>query len=158
MRRKYLSLIGLLILSIPSAAITVNVSGSWTEFFSVMDLAGPPGSDLIPSRESASDQVTIDVTDANNNWEVSVRKVDIHWHPDFLLRVRRTSAGTGRILFGWTYQEVTDINTFFFRSFFFWFESKNALDIHIQYDISGLSVNIPPDTYTTTIENTIVEI
>lgn len=137
------------------AAISITVTGSWTETIDASDLQAGAGSDLIDTYESASDQIVIDITNATAApWRVDVRKSDANWHADFQLSVRRTSSGTGNgtISGGTSYQEVTDTDQSFFNG------TKNRDGINVQLKLSGVSIQIPPDTYTTTVYYTVIEI
>ena len=136
-------------------AADITVTGSWTETIDASDLQAGAGSDLIDTYESASDQVEIGITEAGGkNWRVDVRKSDANWHSNFQLSVRRTSSGTGpgTISGGTSYQEVTDTDQSFFNG------KKNREGINVQLKLSGVSVQIPPDTYSTTVYYTVVEI
>ena len=134
--------------------VSITVSGDWSETIDVSDLQSGAGSDLIDTYESASDQVDIDINiGGSGQWQVDVRKTDTNWHSNFQLSVVRTAdgQGTGNISGGTSYQEVTDTDQIFFEG------SKNRTNIGAQLKLSGVSVQIPPDTYTTTIYYTVSE-
>lgn len=135
-------------------SLSVKVTGSWNETIDNMDLQGGAGSDLINSYESVSNVCDIDITGVpKDNWRLDVSKVDIQWHPHFHLYVKRTSDGTngGGISGGTTYQEITDVYQTFFSG------SDNIRNITIQYQLTGVSIQIPPNTYTTTIYYTVTK-
>jgi len=136
------------------AQITITVIGSWSQTIDALDLQAGAGSDLIDTYESALDAVEIDIANAKLlNWRVDVRKDDTLWHSDFSLYVRRTSsgAGDGSISGGESYQVVSDTDQSFFSG------SNDRKDIYVQLKLSGVSVQILPDTYTTTVHYTVVE-
>lgn len=147
-----LSLFCILLLAGGLWAIRITVTGSWTEYIDEADLQGPPGSDLISSYESASDQVLVSI-DARwwEIWQVSMRKIDSNWHADFTLYARRTSSGTGMggVNGGTSYLDIRNTN----RSFFSGWGDRNNIDI--QYRLEGVSINIEPGIYTTTIIYTV---
>jgi hypothetical protein len=59
----------------------------------------------------------------------------------------RTSGGvTG----GDTYQEITDTDRYFFNG------SGNAFNIHIKYQLSGVSLQVPAATYSIIVYYTLV--
>jgi hypothetical protein len=134
-------------------AIRIRVTGQWSEIIDVNDLAGPPGSDLIPYQESAPNQSLVDITNTNRFWDVSIYKVDSLWPATFRLYVRRTGNGTGpgSISGGLNYLEITDAEQIFFSG------SRQRRDIPLQFRLEGLSVQIPPQVYTTTIIYTVTE-
>jgi hypothetical protein len=150
--------IALLILWSAVFAITISVTGSWNLLISDADLDGPPGSDLLPEYESLSDTVIISVNNQHSiNWEVDVRKSDINWHPDLHLFIRRTSSGSGNprksgIVGGLNYQEISNSD-----QRFFWGWGKRT-NINSQLKISGISVSIPAETYTSIIWYTAIEL
>lgn len=136
------------------AAISISSTGNWSETIDALDLQAGAGSDLIDTYESTADQVSIDIIDPINNWRVGVKKVDTTWHSSFHLYVKRTSDGTGSgsISGGTIYQEVSGTDQSFFSG------SDDRSGIQIQSKLSGISVQIPPDIYTTTIYYTVVDI
>lgn len=131
----------------------ITVTGSWTENIDASDLQAGAGSDLIDTYESASDQIDIYVdAQGARNYRVDVRKNDANWHSNFQLSVRRTSDGTG---YGWvsggtSYQEVTDTDQSFFTG------NRDRQDIKVQLRLTGVSVQVPTDIYTTTVWYTVV--
>lgn len=135
-------------------AADIKSIGSWSETIDSLDLQAGPGSDLIGTYESASNQIKINVESTNEYWRVDVRKSDTNWHSNFQLSVRRTSDGTGNspVSGGTSYQEITDIDQSFFNG------HRQRTDIDVQLKLTGISIQIPPDTYTTTVNYTVVEI
>lgn len=141
----------------PKGALSqsIKVTGSWNEAIDSTDLQGGAGTDLISTYESISNVCDIDITGgAKKDWRVDVNKTDTLWHANLHLYVRRTSDGTGggTIAGGATYQEITDINQTFFTGY------DNLRDITIQYQLTGVSVQILPNAYTTTVNYTITQI
>ena len=132
----------------------ITVTGSWSETIDGTDLQFGAGSDLVDTYESQSDQIIIDVTGAiGKSWRVDVSKVDGNWHGNFHLYVRRTSDGTGSgsITGGTAYQEVTDTDQIFFEG------SLDRPDVNVQLKLEGVSIQVPPDTYSTTVYYTVIE-
>ena len=140
-------------------AINITITGSWLLTIDASNLQAGAGSDLIDTYESASD---VKISRAGGreekdwrNWRVDVKKTHTNWHSNFLLEVIRTSDGTGRgtISGGNTsYQEVTDA----YKSFFSGLGDRRG--VHVRLELSGVSVQVPPDTYTTTVYYTVVEL
>jgi len=147
---------GIFFLADKAEAIDITVVGSWSLSITSADLVAGAGSDLKSDYESATDAVSISISataGASDSWRVDVKKVDTNWQGNLILYIKRTSNGTGGSVSGGTaYQEVTDINTFFFSG------SDDASGIKAQLKLSGVSIQVPIDTYTTTVYYTIVDI
>ena len=129
--------------------------GTWAPSVDASDLTGGAGTNLATSCESAADQITLDITNApsENGWRIDVRRTDIHWHNNLTLSVRRTGDGTGlgTILGGASYLPVSPSSSAFFSGLL------DRLAVPLQIKLSGLSVAIPSDTYSTTLTFTVVD-
>jgi hypothetical protein len=138
------------------AEINITVAGSWLLTIDATDLVDGAGTGLIDTYENIADAVSISIsgtTGASDTWRVDVKKVDTDWYGSFHLYVQRTSEGTGgSVSGGAAYQEITDMNQSFFDG------SDDVSGIGIQLKLSGVSVQIPPDTYATTVYYTVVDI
>jgi len=138
------------------AAISIEVTGDWSETtIDYTDLLAGAGSDLKNPYESAVAAVSIDILDANGNWGVSV-KADTDppdWHSNLHLHVKRTSEGTGSgsISGGDAYLEVTDTDQDFFSG------SLSRSGINVQLMLTGVSIQVPPDVYSTTVYYTVLD-
>ena len=151
-------LIGLILLcSKAEASISITVTGNWSETINAADLQAGAGSDLVSTYESSSSAVSIDISGTagvGDNWRIDVKKVDSAvWHNNFRLSVKRASdgAGAGDISGGNSYQEVTDIDQSFFSG------DNDRSNVNIQLKVDGVSIQIPPNNYTTTIYYTVVD-
>lgn len=138
-------------------AIDISAVGSWNETIDDLDLVSGAGSDLKPVYESATDATTLSISgcaDNNDTWRVDVKRFDSVWHSDFTLYVKRTSdgAGEGSILGGGSYVEVKAVDGEFFSG------AGDRSGISVQYKLSGMSVRVPPGTYSSTIIYTVVDI
>lgn len=146
---------GLLALVICSSgicwAITIAVTGNWSETIDASDLQAGAGSDLIDTHESTADLVTIDISATAGNWSLDVKKIDGNWHPDLLLHAKRTSDGTGSgsISGGVAYQQIIDIDQSFFSG------NGDRSSVNVQLKLTGVSIQVPPDVYTTTVYYTV---
>jgi hypothetical protein len=136
-----------------SALTEITATGGWTETIDAADLISGAGSDLTSTYESASNATDLDITSIRF-WRVDVDRSDTTWHGDFTLSVRRTSdgSGSGTISGGLAYMEITTTTTQFFSGTF------NRTDVTTQYQLTGMSVDVPPDTYTTTVTYTVVDL
>lgn len=134
------------------SATDISATGSWSETIDENDLLAGAGTDLKDSYESPDNQVSITISNTTGSWRVDVRKVDTHWHADLSLSVRRTGSGTGgSVLDGTTYQELTGTDQPFFTG------SNDVSGITVQIKLSGMSIQVSPDTYTTTVYYTVVD-
>lgn len=137
------------------AVISITVTGSWSETIDASDLQAGAGSDLNSTYESGSSQVSIDISGTaggGDDWRVDVKKVDTIWHGNLTLWVKRTSAGTGGSVSGGTfYQPVGGTDSSFFNG------SDDVSGIEVQLQLTGVSVSVPPNTYTTTVTYTVVD-
>ena len=136
------------------AIVGISVSGTWLESIDSSDLI--IGSEvLIPSTTTSADNaVTLDVsTDTNAAWTVYVSAVDANWDPRLHLYLRRTGAGTGKgsVSGGETFLEISPLNQVFFSG------RKAAFSIPVQFQINGISFQIPPSVFIKTITYTITE-
>ena len=162
MKKRKIPFIGLFILysfigyeQRAQAEVTITVTGSWMLTISTGDLQGGAGSDLNPTYESATDQIIIDIGSGKNDyWRVDVSKIDFNWDSQMLLSVKRTSDGSGGgfISGGTNYLLITDTDQEFFNGF------KKIDDIAIQLQLDGISLEIPEDTYSTTVYYTIYKL
>lgn len=159
MRREFAILIlifGIIFLAGKSEAVDITAVGSWSLSIDSADLVAGAGSDLKSDYESTVDAVSINIsatTGASDSWRIDIKKVDTNWQGNLILYLKRTSNGTGGSVSGGTaYQEVTDTSTSFFSGF------DDVSGIKAQLKLSGTSIQIPMDTYTTTVYYTIVDI
>jgi len=138
-------------------ATDITATGSWTLTIGAGDLVAGPGSDLIGTYESAAAQVSFDIINVpglDGQWRVDVRRSDTAWHADLVLWSRRTGdgAGTGSIAGGTVYQSVGATDAEFFSG------GRDRTGIDVQFQLTGVSVSVPPATYTTTVVYTVVDI
>lgn len=147
---------GLILPARTSHAIDIALTGTWALSIDASDLTGGPGTDLIDTYESTADQITVTISNtagADDNWRVDIRRTDTTWHGDFGLHVKRTGDGTGggSISGGTAYQEVTTSDGAFFSG------AGDRTDVPIQLKLTGVSVQVAPDTYSTTVTYTVVD-
>lgn len=161
---KVFFIIILMFISITGFGQYINTSGSWypTVATNLITDAGLNYSSNLKV-QSPSNQTLISLSLEGgifnvlfNNWQVEISKYDTKWHPNLSLEVKRTSNGSGTIFGsisgGTIFQEVTPNSKSFFSGI------GNWSGIGIQYQISGLSVLIPADTYSTTVMFTLIDI
>jgi len=143
-----------LTLLVLAEAANITIVGIWSWTVGPGDLQGGPGSELNTTYESPANQVTMSVRGSGNiGWRVEVLRIDSNWHANFLLDIRRTGSGRGpgTVSGGTTYLTITTMSQSFVTG------SGNRWGIPLQERLSGVSVSIPPATYTTTIQYTVVD-
>jgi len=138
-------------------AIDLTTAGAWSRIVTAGDLQGGTGSNLVASYTSNISEVTLSITgtiDAADNWRIDVRRTDNTWYDDFSLLIRRTGDGIGPgfISGGESYQAIslTDAPLFF--------GAGDRTGVTLQMQLSGMSVNVPAATYSTTITYTVVDL
>lgn len=147
-----------------SLAQTIQVTGSnWNPVISSASVT-EAGLDYTSdaSVQSSSSQSTISLAPGGGflgyyfgAWRVDVRKVNTNWDNRLKIYARRTSNGSGffgGIQNGTSYQEIQNVDQSFFDG------SGYRNNITIQYSISGFSVLIPVDTYSTTVMYTLIDL
>ncbi len=113
-------------------------------------------SDLTISRTQGNLTISIANSNGCSNWQLSVSNTPITWNSNLRLWVNKTDDGStsasGASIYpsGTTaYQEVTSIPQTFFSGV------KDRLSVQISYKVSGMSVLLPVQTYSTTVYYTI---
>jgi len=155
---RVLFLVVLLLLAMTRVeAIDISATGGWIETIDASDLVSGAGSNLIDTYESASDATVIHISncvDKFDQYRVDVRRVDGTWHADFTLYVQRTSNGSGEgtIKGGQNYFEITATDSEFFSG------KGDRSNINVQYELTGMSISVSPNIYSTTVVFTVVDI
>ena len=159
-KRALWGILGLVLVTTLSAsgagAIDITVAGPWSLTIDADDLIGGAGSELNSTYESTANQTLIAISNTagnDDNWRVDVRRADTTWHNDFTLSVKRTGDGSGggSVSGGSAYQAVGTTDSAFFSG------SGDRSDVPIQLKLSGVSLQIPPDTYLTAITYRVVD-
>lgn len=143
-----------LFLSSPAGAATLASTGDWLQTIGASDLISGAGSGLIDTYLSPADTTILDITCDNptEEWWITVKRVDQGWDDRVLLSVRVTSEGTGEgsITYEDSFIPVTTGETNFFGG------QGDRAGIAIQYQLQGVSLQIPPGNYSTSVEFTLV--
>lgn len=133
-------------------ALDIAATGGWNETINSSDLISGAGSDLTGTYQSTTNATVISVmnTPGGNTWRVDMQRIDSTWHGNFTLYIKKNTTA-GKLSGGNTYTEIrTTADTFF--------NGKGPFPtINCQYRLAGMSVNVPPNTYTTTVTFTIVD-
>jgi hypothetical protein len=157
MKKIFCSIIFILLVFTKAEAIDITATGSWNKTIDTSDLASGAGSDLVGIYESTVNATVLTVlntTGNTDNWRIDVRRSDSTWHGDFILYIQRTSDGTGggSISGGLSYITIGTTDSQFFSG------AGDRSSVNLQYKLTGMSVSIPPNTYSTTVVFTIVDV
>lgn len=162
----------LLISSFKVWSQTITATGSWTPVVSVITEAG--NNYASTAIQSAANQTLVSVSVPSvvlglfaNHYTVNVKRTDSgpNWNTAGLdLWVRRTGDGTGgglsifgssNIFGGEAFQQITVGDQYFFEGNNF--GTSLRAGVPLQYQITGISVQVPVANYTTTITYTLVD-
>lgn len=144
-----------------SQDFTFTVAGNWMNTISPSDII-EAGNDYPTSYESNTNQTLLSITPTSNGKTlyVYVTRSDIKWHNDLILQIKRNTSGNNSSVSGDTmYQVITNAsppsNTP--SPLATLFTCKGAVtSMNLQYKITGISVLLPVDSYSTTITYTVM--
>lgn len=113
------------------------------------------GEDYSLETETKHDGVRMDIKKLKRQtyWRVTVNKSDINWDNQVKVYVRRTNdgSGNGTTWGGTNYTQITNMPQTFLQG-------QGLLNnIYLQYKLSGISVELPANTYYTDIVYTLYE-
>lgn len=151
MPRLFISSVFIFALAVFARAADIVSNGDWHEVITAADLVGGAGSDLPNEVESIVGVTTLTITSAPGAWSVVARRSSIDWHGDLEVSVKRVSDGNGigSIIGGEAFLELTGSDVELFSG------SDDRSDISLQLKLTGLSINVPPDTYLSSIVFTV---
>lgn len=125
----------------------LSSSGDWVETVNATHLVSGAGSDLQPQFESISGVTTLTITNAPGSWTLRVRLAGSGGHGDVTVSVKRTSSGsgTGTIVDGSAYMPLTGSDAVLFSG------TEDRSGISLQFKLTGLSRNVSPASYLSSI-------
>jgi hypothetical protein len=141
------------LLSVYAQGREVSAVGGWTKTIDASNLVSGAGSNLTSTYESGAAATVLSLVDTGS-WKIHVtHSHGGDWPGNFILYTQRTSAGSGSgtISGGSSYIEITHADVELFSG------TLDRTGIDIQYKLSGMSVSIPPGTYSATVTFTIIE-
>jgi hypothetical protein len=147
-RGKLLLLAGVLLAGSTAWTADLTATGGWSRRITAGDLTAGAGSDLASQQESDAGATTLAIASTGGAaWQIKVRHSPSTWHSNFTLWVKRTSDGTGAgsITGGSGYIEVTQVDTVLFSG------TKDRSSISLQYKLTGLSKNVSPNSYLSSV-------
>jgi hypothetical protein len=138
------------------AVINITVTGSWTQTIDKNNLTGGPGTDLTSTYTSAQNINLVTITGAvskRDNWQINIKRINNTWNGSLQISARRTSSGTGTgsVSGGQNYIQVSETDTVFFTG------AGNLSGIRVQLQLTGASLQVSPNQYSTTIQYTIID-
>lgn len=138
------------------AALSITVTGSWTQSIDKNNLTGGAGTNLTSTYTSAQNAVLVTILGSKNKsdkWQVTIKRINTTWNGALQISARRTSSGIGlgSISGGQSYIQVTTSDTTFFTG------AGDRIAIGVQLQLSGASLQISPNQYVTTIQYTIID-
>jgi len=157
--RTILLIFGVMMAVAPPAGATIDVTtvGNWSQPITSSDLLGAGGSALPVTYESARNQVALTVSGTSGyteSWHIDIQRTDNRWDSRLTLSVKRTGEGLGggAILGGMSYQQIGNTSTTFFSG------TGDRANITLQFQLGGVSVLLPANTYSTEITYTVVDL
>lgn len=157
--KSFLLFLGIFVIETVIAQVAIIVTGSWSLSIDSTDLVSGAGSDINSPFQSLTNQVDLELAGGHpfrDNWRVDVHRSDSNWDTNFQIFVTRTGDGTGHnrsaISGGLSYQEITVTSQLFFSG------NGDRSGIPLQLQLDGVSVQTPPDLYSTTIIYTFVSL
>lgn len=130
-------------------AADITAVGGWSRNINASDLQAGAGSNLNATFESATNATLLTVSNVFF-WHVDARMTTSSWNPNLVLSVKRNSGGSGWVWDGTDYTALSTMDTTLFQGLF------GASNLPMQLRVSGVSITIPPGTYSTTITYTVV--
>lgn len=136
----------------------VTSVGGWSLVVGATNLVAGAGSDLLGTYQSAGNQTLVTVNNTlnkNDAWRLDVRRNDILWRAGLTLSVKRTAYGSGpgvNPTGGQAYQSIGTNSTTLLSG------AGNRSGIALQFQLDGVSIQLPPAIYMTTLTFTLVDI
>ncbi|MBD3336071.1 MAG: hypothetical protein GF355_11205 [Candidatus Eisenbacteria bacterium] len=138
-----------------SGAVDLALLGSWA---AEVEPEGPGAgaAGAAGGRESSADEVVLSIHNTrgpNDAWRLDVRRSDTKWTDHLTLWVKVTSAGTGEgsVNRRAHYQEITTGDTPLCSG------TGDRNGVCIQLRLTGMSPEVPPDRYLSSIVYTVVD-
>jgi len=147
-------LIPLLIFSTSAIGIDIQATGVWNVAIGSQDIVAGSGKNLKSSCQSSPGATALTISNATGKeWKVSVRKSGASWPSGLTLYVRRTNHGMGRgaVSGGTSFIPINAFDSRFFSG------RNDRTTIKCQYKLEGMSIDIPPGTYSFLVIYTVTD-
>ncbi len=150
---KYLIFFCLVIVSQLGLSQEIRIKGEVEFSFNYSNIKAGEDYELETSSQRDGATLSIKKLKKNSYWSVTVYKSDINWNRSVKVYVRRTNngSGSGSTWGGSNYRQIRNIPLTFLQG------SGTLSNIYLQYKLSGISVNLPSNTYYTDIVYTLYE-
>lgn len=137
--------------------LVISQVSNWQEDLDATDLSTPEeaGADLNGTLQTASNYNQLDILNvaSTQDWKISVSKSDINWPAAFVPYVQRTAngvpcgscAGVNTITSPSGYLQITNLEQDFI------FGSGEVTGIDVQFRVTGISLTVDADNYSTEI-------
>ncbi|GAB3519182.1 hypothetical protein [Emticicia fontis] len=156
--KKYLPVLLFLLVHAQSFAQLPNVSGAWSSSIPASTIT-EAGENYTSNWTSLTNQTIISLAWLTS-YTVYVKKTDVSWNSNLSLWIHKTGETIGALgnvspAGNSNYFQLTASNQLFFTASTGIVLSLSAATINVQYEIRGLSVLIPAQSYSTTVVYTI---
>lgn len=136
-------------------AIDLSASGGLMRIVNASNLVAGAGSNLLPTLDdaAATNLSIINTSGSIDHWRIDVRRSDATWHNALSLYVRRISdgSGSGTVTGGLSPVEISGTDVQFFSG------EGDRNGLFLSYQLTGMSVAVSPNTYSTTVIFTVVD-
>lgn len=152
MKTSVCAILSLFLCSLSSQCADLMSTGDWTRQIGASDLNGGAGSDLTSQYESAPGSTTLTISNTTpGTWRVYARRSDSTWNGSVALSIKRTSdgSGPGTISGASSYVQLTLIDTEICSG------TGDRTTVGLQFRLDGMSKNVSPGTYSSTVIFTI---
>lgn len=144
-----------LFFSARAEAIDLSASGGLMRIVNSSHLLAGAGSNLITTFDdaAATNLAIVNTSGSSDQWRIDVKRIDSTWNNNLRLYVKRISdgSGSGTVTGGLSYVEITGNDIQFFSG------AGDRSGLSLSYELTGMSVLVPPNMYSTTITFTIVD-
>lgn len=136
-------------------AIDLSASGGLIRVVNTSHLLAGAGSNLATTYDdaAATNLAIVNTSGSSDHWRIDVRRIDSTWNNSLKLYVKRISdgSGSGAVTGGLSYVEITGNEIEFFSG------AGDRDGLTLSYELTGMSVAVPPNMYRTTITYTVVD-
>lgn len=139
------------------AQLVISQLSNWQEDLDATDLLTPEeaGEDLNPTLQTVANYNQLDILNvaSTQDWKITVSKSDINWPAAFVPYVQRTSngipcgtcTGVNTVTSPAGFLQITNLEQDFV------FGSGEVTNIDVQFRITGISLTVDADNYSTEI-------
>jgi hypothetical protein len=155
MRTLFCSVLLGVFFSAGAEAIDLSSSGGLIRVVNSSHLLAGAGSNLATTYDDAASTnlAIVNTSGSSDRWRIDVKRIDSTWNNALKLYVKRISdgSGSGVVTGGLSYVEITGNEIEFFTG------AGDRSGLTLSYELTGMSVAVPPNMYSTTITYTVVD-